>query len=211
MHKRWSTEEDEFVVVCTNQGWTARQISQELNRSTGSVSERRKKLAVKGTVGAGKRYTKEQLIEIMKNAPVVSYDYFNSKDSGLPTATTYRSYFGSWSAALQAAGIDPAVSIMKVDRPTTVYLVSFGEFYKVGITQQTVDQRLGGRYPPYQILKTVQFETLGKAKALEACWLETVRPYKFVPSNFPVEGRGFTECFKHADPMILLGCEVTAP
>jgi len=145
--------------------------------------------------GRKPKYTKEQLIEIMKNAPIVTYDYFNSKDSGMPAATTYRRYFGSWSAALEAAGIEQSSSVMKPNKPTKVYLVEFDGFYKVGITQQTVKQRLGGRYPDYKIILELEFDNLQEAKKVETSWLEAVKHCKFVPTNFPLEGRGFTECF----------------
>lgn len=145
--------------------------------------------------GRKPKYTKEQLIEIMRAAPVVTYDYFNSKDNDLPAATTYRRYFGSWSAALEAAGIQQNNSVMKSDKATRVYLVEFDGFYKVGITQQTVKQRLGGRYPEYKVIMELEFEDLSQAKEVEKSWLETVADYRYVPTNFPTEGRGFTECF----------------
>lgn len=146
--------------------------------------------------GRKPKYTKEELVAIMRAAPTVTYDYFNSKDNGLPAATTYRRYFGSWTAALEAAGIEQANSVMKTDKPTKVYLVEFDGFYKVGITQQTVKQRLGGRYPNYSIVLELDFPNLREAKEVENSWLEAVKPYKFMPHNFPSEGRGFTECFK---------------
>lgn len=145
--------------------------------------------------GRKPKYTKEQLIEIMRAAPKVTYDYFNSKDNDLPAATTYRRYFGSWAAALEAAGIEQANSVMKADRPTKVYLVEFDGFYKIGITQQTVKQRLGGRYPQYELVLELEFDNLESAKEIEKTWLDTVKPFKIVPTNFPAEGRGFTECF----------------
>jgi hypothetical protein len=150
--------------------------------------------------GRPAKYTKEQLIEIMQNAPVISYDYFNSKDNDLPAATTYRRYFGSWSAALEAAGVSAANSTMKPDRKTTLYLVEFeDQVFKIGITQQTIQQRLGGRYPKYTIILEILFDTLAEAKTAEKLWLQNIREFKFVPGNFPVEGRGFTECFKLPD------------
>lgn len=149
----------------------------------------------KSKPGRKPKYTKERLIEIMKAAPIVTYDYFNSKDSGLPAATTYRKYFGSWAEALAAAGIEQANSVMKTNKPTKVYLVEFEGFYKIGITQQTVKQRLGGRYPAYKIILELEFDTLAEAKQIEKAWLEAVKPYKYTPNNFPAEGRGATECF----------------
>lgn len=148
-------------------------------------------------IGRRIKYTKEELIVAMQNAPIKTYDYFNSKESGLPSATTYRSYFGSWAEALKAAGIPQANSVMKDNTITRLYCVEFEEgYYKVGITQQSVKQRLGGRYPKYTIVWEVEFGTLEEARYAEAECLEYVKPYKYIPTEFPVEGRGFTECFK---------------
>lgn len=204
MYRHWSVEEEEFIRVCTDEGWTAKEIAAELDRSVDSVIARRNRLGIRGRNGCPKKYTKEELIDIMRSAPTVTYDYFNSKDSGLPAATIYRSYFGSWTAALEAAGITQANSAMKPDKPTKVYLVEFGDFYKVGITQQTINQRLGGRYPPYKVVLELEFDNLMEAKEIESSWLKAVKDYRYVPDNFPTEGRGFTECFKHPDPLGLL-------
>ena len=217
MYKHWTQEEDQFIEACNSQGWTAKEIAAELERSEGSVIARRNRLGIAGRNGCPKKYTRQELINIMRSAPEISYEYFNSKESGLPAATTYRQYFGSWTAALEAAGVqttghnrseqdkdppdneEPSRSLkysQKPDKPTKVYLVEFDGFYKIGITQQTINQRLGGRYPPYKVVLTLEFEDLRSAKQVEQNWLKAVADYKFVPDNFPEEGRGFTECFK---------------
>jgi hypothetical protein len=196
MYKHWTIEEDQFIEACNSQGWTAKEIAIELDRSEGSVKARRNLLGLTGPKGCPKKYTKEQLIKLLQDAPVKTYDYLNSKESGLPSATTYRQYFGSWNAALEAAGIDVNNCVQKPEKPTKVYLVEFDGFYKVGITQQTINQRLGGRYPPYKVVLTLEFEDLSQAKEVEKSWLKAVADYHYVPDNFPEEGRGFTECFK---------------
>jgi hypothetical protein len=137
----------------------------------------------------------------MQEAPEVCYNYFNSANSGVPPATTYRKYFGTWTAALEAAGVvakeaGGGRNVQKEDKVTLLYLVEFEDFYKIGITQQTVDQRLGGRYPAYKILCTKEFNTLAEAKRVEARLLTEVKHKQYIPTNFPAEGRGFTECFK---------------
>jgi len=195
MYKHWTIEEDQLVEVCNSKGWTAKEIAAELDRSEGSVKARRKLLGLIGPKGGPKKYTKEQLIKLLQDAPVKTYDYLNSKESGLPAATTYRQYFGSWNAALEAAGIHVNNCVQKPDKPTRLYLVEFDGFYKIGITQQTINQRLGGRYPPYNIVLTLEFENLDEARSVEKSWLEAVADYRYVPTNFPTEGRGFTECF----------------
>ena len=79
--------------------------------------------------------------------------------------------------------------------PTTLYLVNFGEFFKVGITQQSIKRRLGN-YPPYSIVWQLDNLPLGRAKDLEIEILEQVD--LFMPDNWL---SGKTECFKaHIPP-----------
>jgi hypothetical protein len=144
-----------------------------------------------------KKYTKQQLIELLQTCETPTYDYLNSKQSTLPAATTYRHYFGSWENALKSAGIEPNKCTLKSTKPTTVYLVEFDQgFYKIGITQRSISARLDNRYPNYKII--LQLETsLEEAKLIEKMWLEAVKPLKYTPSNFPAEPRGHSECFKY--------------
>ena len=209
-YKKWAEEDFELLRCLSEAGYTAREIATELGCSENSVKHYKSKLGIstrnnsytcdKRPAGphAGGRpaaYTKEQLIEIMRQAPIHTYDYFNSKGSGLPAATTYRRYFGSWENALKAAGLQPNATTMKQNIPTKVYLLDFGEFYKVGITQQAIHKRFGGKYPEYEVVLVIE-TTLDEAKKIEAEWLQNVREYKYVPGSFPVGSRGHTECFK---------------
>jgi Homing endonuclease associated repeat len=145
----------------------------------------------KGTV----EEVQNRLIKILQDSPIKTYTYFNSSSSGTPAATTYRKYFGSWGAALDAAGISNSCS-MKANLPTRVYLVEFDGFYKIGITQQKINERLHGAYPKFEVLLELEM-TLVEAKVLEAKWLKEVKTLQYIPTNFPAEGRGFTECFKY--------------
>lgn len=207
---KWTEEETTLVQLFNEQGMSDLQIAKEIDRPVSSVGGLRSSLGLvnkttknmynhlyKGTVGE----VQARLIKIMQEAPFVSYEYFNSKNSGVPPATAYRKFFGSWSNALNAAGVvtsskPGSTYSQKVEVPCKVYLLDFGDFYKIGITQQTLSQRFGGRYPPYTVILTLEM-SLAEAKALEKQWLNTVKPYQFIPDCFPAEGRGFTECFKY--------------
>lgn len=214
----WSEEEIELLKIFSEQGMTAREISKEIDRPLGSVNTKIVSLGLKRTKNSYKDlYTgsvgevQQRLIELMQNSPIITYEYFNRASSNVPPATTYRKYFGSWAKAMEAAGVvttNPEVKestsgkgegsskfCQKEDKPTKVYLLDFGDFYKVGITQQTIKQRFSGKYPPYTVLLSLEM-SLAEAKELERQWLKVVKPYQFIPSNFPAEGRGFTECFK---------------
>lgn len=197
---KWTEEDKEIVRLLSEEGMTALAISNEVGipKSTitdwralwGYSSKNSYKHLYKGTV----EEVQERLVKIMQSAPEVSYTIFNSKDSTVPSATIYRKYFGSWENALNAAGI-VITNVQASSKPTTVYLVEFEGFYKIGITQQTVDQRLGKRYGKYEILLQI-VTTHEEAIKLEKQWLNNVKPFKYIPTTFPAEGRGFTECFK---------------
>ena len=200
---KWTDEDKMVAKLLLEEGMTAREVSSEINIPEGTINGWKGAWKIKHKKVYKELYTgtveevQQRLIKLMQEAPEVTYNYFNSATSGVPAATTYRKYFGSWEAALQAAGVERVTSRGNIDNKLTkVYLVDFGDFYKIGITQQTVHQRLGGRYPPYTILTTKEFSTLFEARILEKELLSLVSKYKYVPSNFPVEGRGFTECFK---------------
>jgi len=109
-----------------------------------------------------------------------------------------RKQFGSWGAALEAAGLTGNIGgKMDLDKPTTLYLLDFGEFKKVGITQRELKQRFTGA-PAYTVLDTVT-TTLEQAVEFETAVLNTVKSRQFVPADLYFERRGKTECF--------IGCE----
>lgn len=197
---KWSEEDKQLVVEFSNQGMGLDEIAAEMEITRQEVSYLRARTkysslnSYKDLYNGTIEEVQQRLIKIMQGATKVTYTYFNSKDSGTPAATTYRKYFGSWENALEAAGVS-SVSALKEDRSTTVYLVEFEGFYKVGITQQTVHQRLGGRYPMYEIVMQIEC-SLKEAKEIETTWLKNVKHLQYIPPTFPVEGRGFTECFK---------------
>jgi transposase-like protein len=198
---KWTEEDKEVTRLLLEQGLNIAEVSAETSIPPGTINGWKTKWGIKhkksykylyeGTV----EEVQARLIKIMQEAPEVSYNYFNSASSSVPSATSYRKIFGSWEEALKAAGIHN-ISTQEVNKLTVVYLVEFEDFYKVGITQQTVDQRLGGRYPAYQILAIKEYPTLIQAKSMEKELLDLVKGYSYIPTNFPAEGRGFTECFK---------------
>ena len=195
----WTQEDKDCAKLLSESGMTAREVGVETGIPSGTIVGWRKGWGIstknnyKGLYKGTVEEVQARLIKIMQEAPIVSYMAFNSKDSGTPAATTYRKYFGSWENALTAAGVSNSCSL-KSDRATIVYLVEFDGFYKVGITQQTVAQRLQA-HPQYTIVMQIQ-GTLEEAKRIEAQWLDNIKHLKYIPTTFPAEGRGFTECFK---------------
>lgn len=115
------------------------------------------------------KFTKEEIIKAIQDAPIKTSEYFNRPGNGLPSYSTVRRIFGSWNNAMIEAGFEPnKPGNIKTDRPTTFYVVRFNgtNTYKVGITQNTIPKRLG-KYPPYTICLNLSNLEPHKAKIKE--------------------------------------------
>lgn len=131
--------------------------------------------------------TVQELLQYVVNYP--------SRDS---CPDPYRSrivrHFGSWGTALKAAGVTSNIGgNMDPTKPTTLYLLDFGDFLKFGITQRTIAQRFSGA-PPYTVLDTYTSD-LDAILALEREISENVREYALIPADPWFERNGKTECF----------------
>lgn len=200
----WDTDTIEFMRACLEQNWTAKELAAELGCSEDTIKKKKVELGLSGIVKRGarndwgvKKYTDEELLDILRTSDNKTYAYFTRGGKGLPAAATYVNRFGSWGKALELAGLPPNKCSMLEDRRTKLYLLDFGDFYKVGITQQNIKDRFGGGYPNYTTIMVLEYDNLADAKAKEEEWLSNVSQYAYVPENFPKEGRGFTECFKY--------------
>lgn len=80
---------------------------------------------------------------------------------------------------------------------TTLYLVKFEDFYKVGITQQKIKDRFKGA-PPFILLDSFK-ATLEEAWELEKLVKSNVKQY--VAEHPWFERNGKTECFKTNQPI----------
>lgn len=155
-----------------------------------------KALALVGkTVPSRIKYTDEELLGILRESDIKTYNHFNSPESGTPSAVTYVNRFGSWSKAIELAGVSKNGFSMLESKETIVYLVEFNGFYKLGITQQNIKARFSG-YPCYTVILTLRFPTLSEARALERTWLNNVKEYRTLGIGFPRDN-GTTECFNY--------------
>ena len=105
--------------------------------------------------------------------------------AGEPSAGVIERRFGNWSLAKKSAGMD----VDKIFRPTMLYLVDFGDFKKVGITQEGLEKRFN-QFPKYTLLDYVWVPTRIEALELEQAILKNVNKIneKLLPN-------GNTECF----------------
>ena len=207
------TEEELSILKLECSIYTAKELAIKLNRSVEAIriqlsrhclsAKKDKKGPVIGSIKGVPNtvYTDEYIICILQGLSITSRDwYVLNKLPEWPAANTISKRFGGWTKALEAAGIKANKGVQSPDRSTMVYLLDFGDFYKVGITQQSIKQRFTG-YPEYDII-AYKSTSLEEAKSIEKAILNLVAEYKFIPNTFPTEGRGFTECFKASAPIL---------
>lgn len=199
----WDNDTIEFMRACLEQNWTAKELATELGCSEDTIKKKKVQLGLSGIVKRGarndwgvKKYSDDELLDILKTSENKTYAYFTRGGKGLPAAATYVNRFGSWGNALLLAGLPANRCTMLRDKATKVYLVDFGDFYKIGVTQQALGDRFSG-YPKYDIVLLLEYDNLCDALAKEKEWLLNVSQFAYVPNTFPKEGRGFTECFRY--------------
>lgn len=200
----WQPEDDKTLISCRNSGLSVKQIAIRLNRSDHAIEMRISRLRDKGLIDSklnsarNVKFSNEDIISYIQKYPNIRlYELESSININMPSLYSIISTFGSWSAATEAAGIEIAKSGLKRHKDTILYLVYFPDedFYKVGITQQSVNARLRG-YSPFKIVDFVVFDNLADSEYYESIALANVVP--FIPSTF---GAGKTECFKYNKPI----------
>lgn len=129
--------------------------------------------------------TDEELLEYVKT-------YIVCDTCPRPFRSRIKIRFGSWTKALELAGLSPNIGgKLDFNKDTVLYLLDFGKFKKVGITQQSIKARFSGA-PEYTILDSI---ILGLEDALyfeSAIKCSTVT---HIPEQKWFERNGKTECF----------------
>lgn len=128
----------------------------------------------------------EELIELIRQQP--------SRDkAGNKVLYAVKKRFGSWSEGRVLAGIGlSSGGILDPNMPTNVYLIDFGKYIKIGITQQEVNKRIE-RWDA-ELIETVQC-SYDRALEIEKQVKNNLKRYKFdnIPEN--LRRNGYTECY----------------
>ena len=196
----WTEERLQQVIEMRNNKMSYAYIAKELDCTLDSAKHIGSRLIKDGRLRRGKdikKYSREELLEVVKE--------YKSKDScPMKYIGSINVEFGSWSQALSAAGMRSRVGgIMDSTKPTTLYLLDFGEFYKVGITQRELKKRFSGA-PKYEIID-LYCSDLDHIAALEKEILSKVK--KIQPEDPWFYRRGKTECF-YSDVKIESLCDL---
>jgi len=195
---RWTKEDTECLIAMREAGWVVQDIVKEMGFSDSTIEYHLKK----NNLLKNKKWTDiedEKLIEltyagksIKDCAEILGRSIDNIKHRRMHLKITNEQ---------KRLGILPIVTYssytysQKPDKLTKVYLIDFGDFYKVGTTQQAIQERFRSGYPKYEVLFYIE-TTLQEAKQLENTWLNNVKHLQYIPDCFPKQGRGYTECFK---------------
>jgi hypothetical protein len=203
-YKSWTDAEDAQLIELRATGVAYVQIEKILGRTSSSIRKRASILSQKGRMQLRehpsssfstkletekKAWQDEELLDLVRKYRTqdnLNYNRLNSEPSSGPIIQR----FGSWTAAVEASGILRKLGRFDKNKLTNLYLVDFGEFYKIGITHRTVEERLRG-FPEYKILGVLKLD-FEEAWEIERELLKTIEPYK-VMGNLP---NGNTECFK---------------
>lgn len=202
-YKPWTEAEDLHLIELRANKTAYAVIEKILGRSSSSVRKRASILSQKGRMQLRdhpacsfntkpeierKIWDDEELLDLVRKYRTQDNLNYN-RMSNEPSSGPIIKRFGSWTAAVEASGILRKLGGFDKDKLTTLYLVSFGQFYKIGITQRTVSDRLRG-FPKYEVLGELELE-FNEAWEIERELLKIVEPYK-VHGNLP---NGNTECF----------------
>lgn len=191
---RWTREEEEIIVFNKNAGKSYTEIQELLpHRGYHSVRVRGAELVKRGLIKrhnhtSNKIWSDNELLVFVKKYRTANA--LRLCEDLRPSPETIRNRFGSWTNALKLCGLKSHNCGMKPNKLTTLYLVKFTNFYKIGLTQGPISQRFSG-YDKYKIIDQVEIDYLEEALKLEKFLLNKVRDFKTKPENF----RGSTECF----------------
>lgn len=183
----WTDELEQKLIYLKENGDTYSSIATILGCSLNAATTKGYELIQCGRL---KKYVKihpsrDELLQIIRK--------YRTRDN---TPSKYLSSinreFGSWSAGLKESGLKPNVGgIMDPTLPTTLYLIKIDGYYKIGMTQRTVEQRLS-KLTGYTILDTYCSD-LDEILSLEREILSKVERIR--SENIALQRNGLTECF----------------
>lgn len=187
---KWTPEEHEVLYYLKSQGLKWSEIASQIGRTLESCKTHYKRGYGFPILGYND-WSDDKLLDLVrkyKGKNVINY----KRDAGEPSAGVIERRFGSWSEAMKLAGVPVNSGNLDLNKETSLYLIDFGEFKKIGITQRTVEERFP--HLDFKLLDLVKYDELIPAWETEQELLEILRPWQFVAEE--LIGNGATECFK---------------
>jgi hypothetical protein len=184
MIKHWTPEEEKLLIEGKLNKVPLAEIAEQLGRSLEAVRTRSKR--VNHQIGAPKK-------SLIWNEDEISLLYedldYDELESLLPyTRRAIKSQCEKRGINKRFGKIS-GIGTMYQDKPTTLYLVDFGRFKKIGVTQVSLEERFK-QDGKFTILDTIEL-SLDEALEFERIILKNMRPHRTVGTV----RRGFNECF----------------
>lgn len=184
MIKHWTPEEEKLLIEGKLNKIPLVEIAAKLGRSLEAVRTRSKRLNHKMGIVKTNLTWKENEIALLYE----DLDY-NELERLLPyTKRAIQSQCEKRGINKRFGKISGA-GTMRHDKPATLYLVDFGSYKKVGVTQVSIQERFK-QDGSFTILDTIVL-SLEEALEFEREILKNMRPYRTVGTI----RRGFNECF----------------
>jgi predicted transcriptional regulator len=190
MIKHWTQEEEILLIDMRAAGSTLQQIADKLDRSLEAVKTRAKRLKARGLIegrsSKGKYdWTDGEVAKLYEDLDYNELEVILSR-----SRRSIMSKCEKLGISKRLPGSSKKLGTMYRDKPATVYLVDFGEFKKVGVTQVPIEERLVG----YRDFKLLDSCTMSIEDALETEMeiLKNMRPFRAIGDI----RRGWSECFK---------------
>jgi hypothetical protein len=188
--KKWTEEEITTVINLHGIKTPLKQIAETIGCTYDQLCYIVRKLISEGKLVSYRSnpsiYTKEQLIDFIQE--------YKSRDAcPNPIRHAINKMFGSWSKGLEAASMTSNIGgLVDPSKPLMLYLLQFDGFYKIGVTQRTLQQRFSGA-PHYEVIDTYCSD-LDEVLSLEKEILSKVE--RVLPEHPWFKRNGKTECFK---------------
>jgi hypothetical protein len=185
MIKHWTLEEENKLKELKAKGMKLKDIAVELGRTYQAVATRSKRLNPIHK-GGNPSWTQDEVALLYQD-----YDY-NELEQLLPKSRrAIMSKCEKLGISKRFPGSNKSVGTMYTDKVTTLYLVDFGSFKKVGITQVDLEIRFK-QDKPFKILDKIELD-LDEAKYFEEEILRNMRGFRVLGDI----RRGFGECFDY--------------
>jgi hypothetical protein len=133
----------------------------------------------------------EELLDLVRKYRTQDNLNYN-RMSNEPSSGPIIKRFGSWTAAVEASGILRKLGGFDKDKLTTLYLVSFGEFYKIGITTSMKNRFYNFIKNNHGKILWIRKDTLYNCFILEQKILKENTNFLYRPINLNIGGK--TEC-----------------
>lgn len=190
MIKHWTPEEELLLIEMKTSGLSYGKIAEKLGRTEEAARTRGKRLIAQGrlkssTKGGNFDWTEEEVDRLYENL-----DYDELAEALGKSRRSVEAKCQKLGISKRFPGYNKNVGTMNPNKVSLLYLVDFGDFKKVGVTQVGIEERFK-HYKNFTLLDSCEM-TLEEALDAEQEILRNMRDFRVVGDI----RRGSSECFK---------------